>query len=201
MMTKRLMSPLLSLCAVGLLASGCASEGPSIQLSLMDAPPKDVTAVKIYVASMDVHVDGKAAKDADPADATIDDSKKWVSLIVGKEIDLVQHQGETAADVLGSLDLPEGKITQIRLRLDTTKPNTATVKGVDCNLDTSKVAAKGIKINHVFKAFTVGESDTLEALVDFELDKSLKDDGKGCFVLEPKLKLHKVKRAGKEVAI
>lgn len=180
----------------------CSSDAESTaEFRLMDAPPVGVTSVKIHVLAIHAHVDDKTAKDADPADTKIDDSSKWVTLGVGRTIDLVAHQGESAADVLGKLNLPDGKITQIRLIVDTTKAGTATVAGKDCQMDMAKVAKKGIKINHVFKAFETGANKHHVVWVDFELDKSMNDDKKGCFELEPKLKLHKVKRDGVDVAL
>ncbi|MBI4815286.1 MAG: DUF4382 domain-containing protein [Deltaproteobacteria bacterium] len=177
--------------ALCLAASACGSE-TSVELRLMDAPPPGVTAVEVYVASMQVHIAGEDADRSDPNDSSIDDDDRWESLIVDRSIDLVAHQGETAADVLGQLPVPEGKVTQIRLQLDTTQPNTATKDGVKCDLDTQKVAKKGIKINHPFKAFQVSKDHKHVVIVDFELDKSLKSSG-SCFELEPKIKLHKVK--------
>lgn len=163
----------------------------------MDAPPAGVTAVKIWVAAMQVHVDTKEkAMSADPNDASIDDDGKWHSLTVNRSIDLVQHQGETAADVLGQLELPEGKVTQVRLVIDTAKPNVATRGGVDCDLDTSRVAEKGIKLNHVFKAFSTKLGAKQEILVDFDLGTSMIESG-ACYVLAPKLELRKVKTDGK----
>lgn len=192
-MTRRLSV----LALFGLAACGGS---PTIELNLMDAPPEGVTAVKLFVASMDVHVAGDGAKDADPADDSIDDDGKWTSLSVGREIDLVQHQGESAADVLGQLELPEGKITQIRLHLDETRPNVATYQGVDCDLDLSRINAKGIKISHPFKAIQASGDDAIEAWVDVELDRSLKPSG-SCFQLEPVVKLHRVKVDGKDRSI
>ena len=187
----------------GALMAGCGGGSSSAQLKLMDAPPSGVTAVNITVASMQVHVDDKnSTKGGDPADGSIDDDAKWVSLPVNKRIDLVQHQGETAAEVLGQLDLPEGKITQIRLLIDTSKPenNTATVAGKACNLDVAKVAKKGIKINHAFKALESKSGAKHEVFVDFELDKSLKSKD-SCYELEPKLKLAHVKTDGKDQSL
>jgi hypothetical protein len=142
-------------------------------------------------------VEKDKAKDADPNDSSIDSDDKWQTLPVDKQIDLVAHQGETAADVLGQLDLPEGKITQIRLVIDLTKPNVATFNGADCNLDMAKIEAKGIKINHAFKALDPDGGEA-QVWVDFELDKAMTPKG-DCFQLEPKLKLHKVKVDGSDV--
>lgn len=182
--------------ALSLALTACGSEGSTAELNLMDAPPEGVTSVRLTVAAMQVHVvpTAEAPDSADPADASIDDDDKWVSLSVDRQIDLVLHQGETAADKLGELPLPEGKITQIRLILDTSTPdkNVATLRGNDCNLDVTKVAKKGIKIPHAFKAFESQAGKRHHVWVDFELDKSLKEKG-SCLELEPKLKLHKVK--------
>ncbi len=187
-------------------ATGCATDETgeaSAELKLMDAPPAGVTSVKIAVKSMQVHVSGKeVTKDADPNDTSIDADNKWRILPVGKTIDLVAAQGENAAQTLGQLGLPDGKITQIRLLLDTSKPenNTMVRDGASCNLDVSKVDTKGIKISHPFKALATKLGGKHQVWVDFLLDKSLKDSGKkgDCMILEPVLKLHKVKTDGKD---
>lgn len=186
------------ICTFAALASfGCGGGSSTAELRLLDAPPPGVTSVKLSIAAMQVHVDDKSKTDADPNDASIDDDQKWHSLAVNKTIDLVLLQGETAAMVLGELPLPLGKITQLRLVIDTTKSNTAVLNGVECSLDTRKVAAKGIKINHVFKAFESKSGSRHQLWVDFRLDESLKPAGT-CFELEPKLKLIRVKTDGKD---
>ncbi len=197
-MTRILIATLASL-----MLTACGGAGSTATMRLMDAPPAGVTAVNVTVKSIEAHVDDKSSsKDGDPADSSIDSDDKWVTLTLNKKIDLVAHQGETAANLLGDLELPPGKVTQVRLQLDTSAAanNTATFNGVVCNLDVTKVEAKGIKINHVFKAFESKDSQKHDVYVDFELDKSMtaKD---GCFLLEPKLKLHKVKTDGKDVVI
>jgi hypothetical protein len=185
------------------MSSLCACGQAQATLSLMDAPPSGVTAVSIFVASMDVHVnDGGTGGDSgsNPNDATIDDDDKWHSLSVNKSIDLVQHQGESAAAMLGQLELPAGKITQLRLVIDTTKANTATYNGSSCALDTTKVETRGIKINHVFKALSASKGDKVDITVDFDLADSLSPKG-DCFELSPRLKLHKVKLNDTEQSI
>lgn len=184
---------LLSLSLGALIA--CGGESSTATLHLMDAPPEGVTSVRVTVAAMQVHVAKADGPDmSDPNDASIDDDDKWISLSVNRSIDLVQHQGETAADKLGELPLPEGKITQIRLVIDTSSPgnNVATYNGTDCNLDVEKVAKKGIKINHPFKAFETHTHRHHDVIVDFDLEESMKLK-QDCFELSPKLKLHKVK--------
>lgn len=186
--------PFLS--AAALVAGGCG-ESSTAEFRLMDAPPAGVTSVKIFVASIQVHVDDKTKTVSDPADVSIDNDSKWQTFAVGRSIDLVQYQGESAALVLGQLPLPLGKITQVRLVIDKTKPNTATLNGVVCNLDVTKIADKGIKIDHVFKAFESKNGSLHQMWIDFKLDEALKPAGT-CFELQPKLKLVKVKTDGKD---
>lgn len=183
------------------LALGGCGGGSTATFNLMDAPPPGVTSVKVAIASIAAHVDetGKTDK-SDPLDKSIDNDGKWHTLAVDRTVDLVAHQGETAADILGTLDLPAGKVTQIRLVVDTAKPNTATVNGKDCALDTAKVEKTGIKIDHVFKAFDSKAGGKIEAWVDFDLEKSLKSAGT-CYSLEPQLHLTKVKVDGAETAL
>jgi hypothetical protein len=180
----------------------------------MDAPTDDVSKVEITIASMQVHVvkPDDSKNQADPADASIDDASTatdgetygWQSLAVNQKIDLLAHVGEGAAATLGDLKLPEGKITQIRLVLDTTAGNNVATKkdGTTCNLGTEKVAKKGIKINHVFKAFQSKENAKHDVIVDFDVNDSLKENKEtGCWNLEPKLKLVKVKTDGAEQSL
>lgn len=198
-MKRNLRSLPISLAGGLALLAGCGgSDDATLELMLMDAPPPGVTAVNIHVAAMQVHVVDKSKPgDADPGDTSIDDDSSWHSLTVDRSIDLVARQGEGAAEVLGQLPLPEGKITQIRLVIDTGKPNTATKNGVPCNLDVEKVARKGIKIEHPFKALSLLPGKSHQVWVDFQLDKSLKEKG-SCFELEPKLKLTHAKRDGQD---
>lgn len=204
--------------AGALALAGCSTTA-TVDAKIMDAPPDGVKAVKIWIASMQMHVVDKEkgeGKKGDPADASVDDApvaktgedgagepNKWISVTVDKEIDLAAHQGEGAAATLGQLELPEGKITQIRLVVDTEKPGSNLVTKTDdstCALDMARVAKKGIKINHVFKAFDVEGGAAHEVIVDFDLGESMKTKG-SCWELEPKLKLHKVKREGAEVDV
>jgi hypothetical protein len=137
-------------------------------------------------------------------DALLDpaDDGTWVSLPVNKVIDLVAHQGEGAAELLGELSLPAGKVTRLRLFLDVTAPanNTMTYgAAVTCNLNTDKVEKTGIKINKAFKAFESKSGSKGDVYLDFDLAESLKEDRAGdCWKLSPVLKLHKVKVDGQE---
>lgn len=205
------MRHVLAASLLALAVTACGSAGSTATLKLMDATKDSVSKVEITIASMQVHVvkSDDSKTQADPADASIDDATTatdgetygWQSLAVNQKIDLLAHVGEGAAATLGDLKLPEGKITQIRLVLDTTAGNNVATKkadGTTCNLGTEKVAKKGIKINHVFKAFQSKDNAKHDVIVDFDVEDSLKENQDGCWDLEPKLKLVKVKTDGAE---
>ncbi len=183
--------------------SGCAEDEPSqstATLYLMDAPPPGVTSVIVHVASIQVHVDDKTKTTSDDAaDTKKDGDGKWKTLLVNKPVDLVLAQTETAAVKLGELPLPDGKITQIRLMLDSTQKNTAKVGDKTCDLDLSKVK-DGLRINHSFKALDVGTGKQHQAWVDFKLDEAM-EATKDCYALKPVLKLKKFKTGGTEVGL
>lgn len=177
-----------------LLTAACGD--PEMALWLMDAPPPGVTSVRLHVASMTVHVIDKSQGKKDEADGV--DGEKWRRLRVDRAIDLVQYQGERAATLLGTLSLPLGKVTQIRLHLDLARENAVTKDGADCALDTSLVPEEGVKISHPFKAFATAKGGKHDVIVDFALDESLLAEG-GCYRLQPVIKLHKVSRDGEVV--
>lgn len=207
MTPKRVPFRLLTVCALAAVACASPEAPPTAEFRLMDAPPDGVSSVRVYVAAIQAHVAPGSVEDDDQADKSAkpkevaERADAWVTLPVGREIDLVKHQGEMKATVLGELTLPEGKITQIRLILDTTRPHTATVLDYDCALDVSKVPPTGIKINHPFKAFSSAPGDRHTIWVDVELDQSLKSDGQGCYRLEPQVRLHRVRNILTDVAI
>ena len=152
------MKKLATLAAL-VLAAAC-SKGGTASFTLTDAASDivGVTAINITLSSIQAHVAGKEeSKEGDPTDTSVDDDNKWVTLTPTiKAFDLLKLTNDATA-ALGTLELPEGKITQIRLLLDTSKPaNNQVALGTQiCPLDTSKVEVKGVKINHPFKALAV----------------------------------------------
>lgn len=192
--------------AVLVLAAACGSGNGTVTLLLTDAPSDlaGVTAIKVTLAAIQVHLADKGeAKNGDPADTSIDSDSKWTTLTPStKTFDLMTLTNDATA-ALGSLELPEGKITQVRLLLDTSKPenNTVALGTTICNLDTSKVDVKGIKINHPFKALEVNKDGTVEATIDFVASDSITKGSAACdYRLEPVIKIKKVKVDGKDFA-
>jgi hypothetical protein len=185
MFRHSILAPLTSLSLV-------ACSGGSVVVELTDAPP-DVGAIDhvyITLSEVEAHVVDKGDdSDGDPKNRDIDKDNKWQTVTArAGEIDLVALQNDVRRE-LGELELPDGKITQIRLHIDTSGRNAVVLKsGEECPLDTSGVDPTGIKINHPFKALDP-EGGRMHVVVDFDLKESVDQAGECSFSLKPVIKI------------
>ena len=167
--------------------AGCA--GGAVVVDITDAPPDLATIDHVYISlgSVDVHVVDK--DDADERkDGDKEDDSKWqtVEPRAGR-IDLMALQNDVR-QTLGELDLPGGKITQIRLFIDESGENKVIQKdGQSCDLDLASVDKSGLKINHPFKAIDADER--VRVIVDFDLKESIDQEGDCSYSLKPVIKL------------
>jgi hypothetical protein len=200
-----------TLFALAAAASLAACSNTKVTLELTDAPPDTSNIEHVYVSlnHVEVHVAGDDASDeasdagtSDKAGAeTEDDSGNagtdggWRTVTPkAGTFDLIALRNDVRA-ALGELDLPSGKITQIRLFLDAAGRNEVVLTtGETCPLDLSGVPPTGIKINHPFKALDVTSSSKLNLVVDFDLDESLDQAGACSFTLKPVIKLKHVEK-------
>lgn len=209
-------SHLFGLAAVAF-ALGACNSSHKVTLELTDAPPDTSTIEHVYVTlnHVEVHV---AGADDDGADAGAESAKSkddtetsdggendtsdgedgaggWRTVTPkAGTFDLVALQNDVRA-ALGELDLPSGKITQIRLFIDGAGKNEVVLtSGETCPLDLSNVPSTGIKINHPFKALDVEDSSKLNLVVDFDLNESLDQGGTCSFTLKPVIKLKHVEK-------
>jgi hypothetical protein len=187
-------------------ASVVACSNTKVTLELTDAPPDTSNIEHVYVSlnHVDVHVAGDDANDdaPDAGDASSDDESDtgehdsgWRTVTPkAGTFDLVALQDDVRA-ALGELELPSGKITQIRLFIDGAGRNEVVLaSGQSCPLDLASVPPTGIKINHPFKALDVTDSSKLNLVVDFDLDESLEQAGTCAFTLKPVIKLKHVEK-------
>lgn len=195
--------------AAALSLAACSST--KVTLELTDAPPDTSSIEHVYVSleHVDVHVAGDDANDAseEQSDAGASDDAAdgedkgdandagWRTVTPkAGTFDLVALRNDVRA-ALGELELPSGKITQIRLFIDTGARNEVVLTtGETCPLDLSSVPPTGIKINHPFKALDVTDSSKLNLVVDFDLDESLEQAGTCAFTLKPVIKLKHVEK-------
>jgi len=157
--------------------------------------------VELTLARVEVHVAGDDGNDPSqvPADHEKDKDEGggagWQTVAApAGTFDLIALQNDVRA-TLGTLELPDGKITQIRLFMDPNGKNQVELtSGETCAIDLSAVPPTGIKINHPFKALDVEESSELNLVVDFDLKESLDQTGACSFSLKPVIKLKHVER-------
>lgn len=178
------------------LTSNDAAPIPAAKATPPAGPQNDLTNVKsirVTVASVSIHVAGTGAPD--PAIPTVDDGAPgWVLLTdVPKVYDLVELAKDFTAP-LATGTVPAGKITQIRLALSTTGPESgegaaaAPVAhdviagavtendGTVCDLLVPHSAFRpGIKIVHPFKALPVPEGGTVQAVVNLRVKESARE--------------------------
>jgi len=195
------------LCLAPLLLLACGST--TVKVELTDAPPDMATLehVLVTLSRVEVHV---AGGDADDDDEDGDDGKSSAKDASGDDdgegsgwrtvaapagtFDLVALQNDVRAK-LGELELPSGKITQIRLFIALDGTNQVVLaSGETCALDLSAVPPTGVKINHPFKALDVEDSSELRLVVDFDLKSSLDQTGSCSFALKPVIKLKHVEK-------
>ena len=186
-------------------ASVVACSNTKVTLELTDAPPdtSDIEHVYVSLNHVDVHVAGDDASDdasdageseKDDSDAGADDGGWRTVTPKAGTFDLVALKNDVRA-ALGQLELPSGKITQIRLFIDAAGRNEVVLaSGQTCPLDLASVPPTGIKINHPFKALDVTDSSKLNLVVDFDLDESLEQAGTCAFTLKPVIKLKHVEK-------
>lgn len=106
----------------------------------------------------------------------------WMSVNVNDSIYNLLLLQDSANATLGSLSLPSGKISQIRLLLGT--QNTVLVSGTSYPLQLSSQDESGLKLN-VHQDIQAGVTYTL--LIDFDASESIVDEGNGTYKLKPVL--------------
>jgi hypothetical protein len=210
-------SRLFGLAAAALALAACGSN-TRVALELTDAPPDTTTIEHAFVtlSRVEVHVAGdddeakggtESAKNGNndeasvaaggqgDADGTAEDGGWRTVTPAAGTFDLMALRNDVVA-TLGELDLPSGKITQIRLFIDAAGRNEVVLaSGQTCPLDLSSVPPTGVKINHPFKALDVQESPKLRIVVDFDLDESLAQSGACSFALKPVIKIKRVEKS------
>jgi hypothetical protein len=175
-------------------------------LGLVTASAVDLSkiqSVKVTVDEIWAHVDNKDAKDDVKGEDVADDGDKWELVSeADQEIDLMTVR-DSATKPLGELELPEGKVTQLRLKL---KGGTESgdrfriagavteASGTTCDLSVPKSAiSPGVKISGAFKAMKIEAGGKHHAIINLKLTDTTKEaDGTGCvYKLNPVLKVKK----------
>lgn len=164
-----------------LAATACNKENMNkgaMTVKMTDAPGL-YAQVNVDIHSVEVHY-------SDSSDST---SGSWVSLATNAGVyDLLQLQNNITAVLADSVELPVGKINQMRLILGT--DNTVMLLDssiVDLNL--SSQMNTGLKFN---LNTTIEPDKTVEVLIDFDAEKSIVVQGNGEIRLKPVIKVKSV---------
>jgi hypothetical protein len=201
------------LLAAPLFLAACGGGNVGLDLTSDDASDNALTAqaaadlntIKSITLTVDevwVHTSGKDAKDDVKGEDVGDTAGGWQRVSEEDQaFDLMAlRTGTTAA--LAELDLPEGKITQIRLKLKGGEEAGDRVRlvgavtdssGNKCDLSVPKSAINpGVKISGVFKAMKIEGSEKYRATVNLKIKDTTKDGAAGCvYKLNPVLKIKK----------
>ena len=132
----------------------------------MKDAPASFDAVKVEVIEVQLH----------------SNTDGWVSLNVADSIyDLLLLQNNANA-ALGTLQIPTGTISQVRLVLGS--QNSVTVNSVVYPLSLSSQDESGLKLS-IHQDLVANTSYTL--LIDFDANQSIHDNGNGTYKLKPVL--------------
>ena len=149
-------------------AGGCRKDETgksSVIIKLTDTPAAyDAVNVEVIEVSIHSNTDG------------------WISLDVADSIyDLLTLQNNANA-VLGTLTLPSGTVSQVRLILGSN--NSVVVNSTVFPLTLSSQDESGLKLNiHQ----TLASNQTYTLVLDFDADASVHDNGNGTYKLKPVL--------------
>ena len=151
------------------IASCSSSDTPTaiLQVRLTDAPG-DFEEVNIDIQDVQVNADSSNS------------GSGWRSLNVKKGVYNLMKLTNGLDTLLGDIQLPAGKISQIRLVLGTN--NTVKVGGVLLALKTPSAQQSGLKIQ-VHASLTGGI--TYKIILDFDAARSIVTTGNGSFNLKP----------------
>jgi len=169
----------------------------TVRVTLQDAPG-EVEKLEVTLSEVAIHfvpAGGEADGDADeeenaeaagddaPADDGDDPEKAgWRTVLSAETVfDLIQLKDNPTE--LGLLELAPGKVTQVRLYLKEGVPAIATIDGAEIEAE-----APSGKIKLV-RNFDIVAGEEIAIRLDFDAEKSLKEQGNGEWKLQPTIKI------------
>lgn len=150
--------------------AGCndsESTNARIEVWLTDAPG-DYEEVNIDLQAIEVHTENS------------EDESGWISLEANKGIYNLLDLTNGIDTLIGTIEIPSGKISQIRLKLGS--ENTIKVGGQLHDLSTPGAQQSGLKIQ-VHQELLMGI--TYKILLDFDVARSIVATGNGTYKLKP----------------
>jgi hypothetical protein len=159
----------LAVAGMMVLSVACSDDEKNarLQVWLTDAPG-DYDEVNIDVQGVEVHADEN------------DNGQGWIALDVNEGVYNLRELTNGLDTLLGDLELPAGKISQVRLVLGT--DNTLKIGDDVYDLATPSGQQSGLKLQ-VHE--TLVEGITYKILLDFDVARSIVHNGAGGYSLKP----------------
>lgn len=152
---------------VALLCSCEFDKNARVEVWLTDSPG-DYQEVNVEIEGVEIHA------------SEVDNGSGWKSLDVDKRIVNLLDLTNGKDTLLGSIEIPSGKISQIRLKLGDNNSVKVGGKVYDLNIPSGSQSGLKLKLNERFV-----EGVTYEILLDFDVARSIVLTGSNQYKLKP----------------
>ncbi len=166
-MKKNFFFGLFSMIVIGLIGCDSDSKNAKLEVWLTDAPG-DYKEVNVEIVGVEVHADNG------------DQNSGWKSLDVESGVYNLLELTNGLDTLLGTLELPAGQISQLRLKLGDN--NSIKVGSETFPLATPSGQQSGLKLQ-IHALLT--EGITYKVLLDFDVARSIVHQGNGSYSLKP----------------
>ena len=161
------MTSVLIACSGG--GDGSNNNSGELSLGITDGPVENASAVVVSFTTVELQGPEKMLIELDPA----------------KTINLLDYQGEDRSLLLDGEELPSGDYQWIRLGVDESY-SYIEIDGGRYDLEIPSSAQTGLKMN---RGFTIAAGSSTDFTIDFDLRKSVHQEGTGDYKLRPTLRL------------
>lgn len=171
---KQVLQSLVAVSSLALVACGSSSSSDSsgtgtFSLGLTDGPVESASEVVVTFTSIQVQGEESKVIELDPA----------------MSINLLDYQGESRTMLFEGETFEAGEYQWIRLGVDEAA-SYIEIEGLQYPLEIPSGSQTGLKLN---RGFTIGAGSVTDFTIDFDLRKSVHQEGTGDYKLRPTLRL------------
>lgn len=174
--TAVLLAGIVAGCGGGGSSSSPSAGTGTLQVSIVDAPALDVASFDVTISKVQAHV-------INPHDTNDNDESHFVTLSSAPQTINLYPGTVKVESLLGSAQLPSGRYSQVRLFV--TSAQVTNRAGQTFPVTVPSGAQTGIKVN---VDYTVLPNDVVSVLLDFNIARSLIQQGNGNYRLQPVVK-------------
>lgn len=148
---------------------GSSNQPGTLSLGITDGPVEQASAVVVAFTAVEIH----------------GAESKLIEFDAAKTINLLDYQGEERVLLLDEESLAAGEYQWLRLSVDETD-SYIEVDGMRYPLVIPSGAQSGLKLN---RGFTIGAGSSNDFTIDFDLRKSVHQEGTGDYKLRPTVRI------------